>query len=145
MNTDAILAVKNLSYRVGPGTKRGTKLILNNVNLTFKAGELTGLIGANGAGKSTLLRHLSGYLPCQEGEVVLQGKAIGAWTDKERAKQVAWVSQDAPSAFNFSVEELVAMGRYPHVGSFSALGPDDWTLVRDQIRFVGLEEQGTQI
>lgn len=144
LQREKLLSVQGLSCRV-PGTTGQGKKILEDVSFSAHGGELIGLIGANGAGKSTLLRHVSGYLKAQTGTVELAGKAVGAWGDKERARLLAWVSQDAPSAFPFTVEDLVAMGRYPYLGSFGKPGPDDLALVADLIRYVGLDSQRDQV
>ena len=51
----------------------GKNMVLNQVNLTIKAGEIYGLVGENGAGKSTTMNIMTGYLGATEGEVLING------------------------------------------------------------------------
>lgn len=102
------------------------RLALQNVNVTLNAGEMVGLIGPNGCGKTTLIRLLCGEERPDAGAVRLQGKDIGAWGQRQRARQLAVLPQEGLPPVPFTVEEVVAMGRHPHQG----LWP--WTDHRDQ-------------
>lgn len=86
-----IIEVRNLSHRTAGGRQ-----ILANINLTVKQGEFVVVAGANGSGKSTLFRHLNGLLTPSEGEVFIDGVAVGV--DLKRArKRVGMIFQDADS------------------------------------------------
>lgn len=85
--------------------------VLREVDFAARPGEVVALLGPNGAGKSTLLRCLSGVLAPASGEVLLDGEPLG--TAKEVAKRVSFVPQSEDSVFEFTVYDLVAMGRYP--------------------------------
>lgn len=65
--------------------KYGTRVALNNINMTLKKGEITILAGANGAGKTTLLRAISGVLLCQRGKINIDGVKVGAKSKQKTA------------------------------------------------------------
>lgn len=72
------------------------------------------MIGRNGCGKSTLLRVLTRVLACSQGEVRLEGRDIRQWSSLERARRIAFVPQQESAYFDFTVRDVVLMGRYPH-------------------------------
>ncbi|MFQ5846838.1 MAG: ABC transporter ATP-binding protein [Candidatus Methylomirabilales bacterium] len=88
--------------------------VLNGISLTVEAGEVLGIIGPNSAGKTTLLRLLSRVLIGEAGTISLYGRDLNALTKREVARTVAVVPQEFQVAFPFTVEQVVAMGRYPH-------------------------------
>lgn len=91
---------------------------MENLNLTIDPGEMVGILGPNGSGKSTLLKLMSGALePCR-GIVYLDGKDISRIRRKEIARRMAVVPQETDLGFDFTVREVVSMGRYPHLGRF---------------------------
>jgi iron complex transport system ATP-binding protein len=88
--------------------------VLDGISLTVESGEILGVIGPNSAGKTTLLRLLSRVLVAEEGMISLFGRDLNALTKREVARTVAVVPQEFQVAFPFTVEQVVAMGRYPH-------------------------------
>ena len=88
--------------------------ILNELNFSLQGGEMVALLGPNGAGKSTLLRCISGVLQPTHGSILFDGKQSKKLTTKETARLMAVVPQDTGVDYDFTVEEIVAMGRYPH-------------------------------
>ena len=99
------LAARALDYgyrdrRVGRG-----------LDLELRAGEVACLLGPNGSGKSTLMRTLLGLQRPLAGEVVLDGRPLASWRGHERAARLAYVPQAAESYFDFSLREMVEMGR----------------------------------
>lgn len=92
----------------------GRKILLDDVSLAVKPGELVAVVGANGAGKSTLLKAISRDLTPTRGRVSLDEKPVGRFTALELARRRAVLAQQNPLAFEFTVYELVMMGRYPH-------------------------------
>lgn len=90
-------------------------LVLRDVSLHLRIGDLMGLIGPNGSGKTTLLRVLSGLLPSKRGHVYLDGRNICEFSRREIARRVAVVPQELAMPFAFSAYEMVMMGRTPHV------------------------------
>src|SRR6185295_6885176 len=96
----------------------GSRKVLSAVDFALAGGELVALVGPNGAGKSTLLHVLIGWLAPAGGEVRVKGDAIGALSRREIARRIAFVPQEARIDFAFTVREIVAMGRTPHLGRF---------------------------
>jgi iron complex transport system ATP-binding protein len=107
-----LLQARNLHYAIDK------TLILTDVNLSLRAGEFVGLIGANGAGKTTLLKVTSGLWAGAAGEINLMGLPLRTYTTREIAKIVAHVPQSIHVDFAFSAREVVLMGRSPHLSRF---------------------------
>ncbi len=104
----------------------GGQDVLQAVSVAVEAGEFVGLIGPNGCGKSTLLRVVSHVLRPRRGTVTLDGKPIGQWPALEIARRMAFVPQEEPAAFDFTVRELVLMGRHPHHTRFRGDTAEDY-------------------
>ena len=98
------------------GYGRGRMPALEGVSMTVPEGALYAVLGPNGSGKSTLMRALLGILRPESGTVRLGGRESAAWTRRDLARAVGAVPQNEHLAFPISVRELVAMGRYPHLG-----------------------------
>jgi len=94
--------------------QRGTKTVLEKIDLDLRPGEMLGVLGPNGAGKSTLLGALCGELKPASGEVRLDGRPLAHWSAAARAQRLAVLPQSSTLSFSFRVEEVVAMGRMPH-------------------------------
>ncbi|WP_049822413.1 metal ABC transporter ATP-binding protein [Arthrobacter sp. H41] len=113
-------------------------LALDAVSLTLDAGLICGLIGVNGSGKSTLFKALLGLLEPQAGTVELFGMAH---RQARRSGLVAYMPQAEDVDWNFpvSVNDVVGMGRYGHLGSMRRLRPADHSAVGAALERVGLE------
>ncbi len=96
-----------------PGAPRPA---LAGVDVVVPAGSLYAVLGPNGSGKSTLLRVLLGALRPATGEVRHAGRPLAAWPRRELATRIGVVPQEEELTFPLSVRELVALGRYPHLG-----------------------------
>ncbi|MCB0769047.1 MAG: ABC transporter ATP-binding protein [Flavobacteriales bacterium] len=94
------------------------KAIVNGVDMSISSGELVALIGLNGSGKSTLLRTLMGFIPPVSGVVKINGVPLTKMNASERAKAIAVVLTDRPSAGLLDVGTLIALGRQPWTGRF---------------------------
>ncbi len=92
------------------------KLVLKDINFRLEKGDFLAILGANGAGKSTLIKLLSGVVKPLSGSACFEGVDLLSLPPRERAKIVAVVPQEVNFIFPFSVEEVVAMGRYPYGG-----------------------------
>ncbi len=90
------------------------KTLLHAVSARFAAGEVTAILGPNGAGKSTLMSVLTGQRQPGIGQVTLAGKALADYPHGALARLRACVAQETQVAFDFSVREVVELGRYPH-------------------------------
>jgi iron complex transport system ATP-binding protein len=115
-----------------------SRTVGRGVDLAFPGGEIVCLLGPNGSGKTTLLRTLLGLLPPLAGEVTLDGKALGAWPARDRATRLAYVPQAAESHFDFSLAEVVEMGRTAHRGIFGVPGARDREIAREGLARLGI-------
>jgi iron complex transport system ATP-binding protein len=87
---------------------------LGPVSLRVENGDCCGIVGPNGAGKSTLLRLMAGLLKPKSGRIELNGQAITALPTRERARKIAFLPQRVAIDADFTVREVVLMGRFPH-------------------------------
>jgi iron complex transport system ATP-binding protein len=117
---------------------RGGAEILHGVSVTVRAGEAVALVGPNAAGKSTLVRTLAGLLPVSSGVVRLDGRPLAAWGRAALARAVALVTPEEGAPVLLSVQERVALGRYPHLGPFRPLTPADHDAVSGALRQTGI-------
>lgn len=123
---------------------RGLRTVLRGISLAVRNGSIVGLLGPNGCGKTTLLRVLSGMLAPNEGEVLLAGRPIAALNRRDIARRIALVPQETHATFDFSVLDIVLMGRFPHLGPFELEGADDLEIAGQALRATGtadLEER----
>ena len=102
----------------------GGTCVLDGVSLETQPG-WTAIVGPNGAGKSTLLRVLAGLRTPDAGEVQLDGRPIAAWAPRERARRIAWLTQQASTTGDLTAREIVLLGRLPHLGVVASPGPGD--------------------
>lgn len=112
--------------------------ILDGVEFSIAPGEMVALLGPNGAGKSTLLRCISKTLEPVEGAVFLSGKNISGFSSGELARNLAVVPQDTGVDFDFTVEEIVRMGRYPYLKRFQREGTDDEQIILSAMERTGI-------
>jgi len=112
--------------------------VLRNLTFAIEEGEFLGIIGPNGSGKTTLLKIIDGLLMPQEGRVCINGKDVRDMKRNDIAKQVAVVPQDTPMIFPFTVEEVVMMGRAPHLGRLRFEGKTDFEIVQRAMKRVDI-------
>ena len=99
--------------------------VIAGVDMALRRGEFLGLIGPNGSGKTTMLRALAGRLRANSGELLLEGAPMTSRPRSEVARMLAVVPQISSPPFEFTVGEIVAMGRTPHLGRLQSEGPED--------------------
>jgi iron complex transport system ATP-binding protein len=92
----------------------GGRPVLGPLDLELPTGSFIGIVGPNGSGKTTLLRTLTGAVRPSAGAILLQGRPLAAYHALEIARLVGIVPQSFTLDFSFTVEEMVAMGRYAH-------------------------------
>ncbi len=124
----------------GVSVAYGPRVVLRDVSLEVRAGEVVALVGPNGAGKSTLLRVLSGEHRSITGEVRYDGRAIGSLKLIDLARRRAVVPQQSALDFPFKVREVVLMGRTPHVHRLGATNDEE--VVARSLSAVGLDSFG---
>ncbi len=128
-------AAREAGGAAGPAAAAGPGL--HNVSLRVDPGTLVGVLGPNGSGKTTLLRVLSGTLAPQSGRVTLDGADVARMSRIALARRMAVVPQETHLAFDYSVLEIVLMGRYPHLKPFELEGPADVAIARDALAATG--------
>ncbi|CEJ14835.1 Iron(3+)-hydroxamate import ATP-binding protein FhuC [bacterium YEK0313] len=101
------------------------RVLLQPLTMTLPAHRVVGLIGHNGSGKSTLLKLLARQQPATAGTIRFEGRPLAAWGDRAFARKVAYLPQQTPAAAGLTVEELVALGRYPWHGALGRFGAVD--------------------
>lgn len=118
----------------------GRQVVLHELELELEAGLCHGLLGPNGSGKSTLLDLLTGNRRPLSGRVCLRGRELGSYPKRELAREIALVPQEFLVDFEFTVLEIVMMGRHPHIPRFAAPGPADLELVEAVMAEMGVSE-----
>ncbi|MFK0186378.1 ABC transporter ATP-binding protein [Streptomyces rubiginosohelvolus] len=122
----------------------GARLV-DQVTLGAADGQLVGLVGPNGSGKSTLLRCVYRALRPSAGAVRIGGEDLHALSTREGARRLAALPQDAVAEFDFTVIEIVAMGRLPHQGPMARTNDEDRRRCDEALEGVGaghLAERG---
>jgi iron complex transport system ATP-binding protein len=123
------------------------RLVGSELDLSLEPAQVTCLLGPNGSGKTTLLRTLLGLLPPRAGAVELDGRTLAALSGRERARSIAYVPQAAESHFDFSVREIVEMGRTAWGGLFARPTPEDRAAAQralDRLGIAALSERPVQ-
>jgi len=128
-----MLRASELFYRYSSRHDTSRVFSLDNVSVDVERGSLMGLLGPNGCGKTTLLRLLSGVLPAHRGAVALNDVPLRGQSRRQIAKQIAVVPQETHPAFDYTVLEMVLMGRHPHLGVLELEGPADLALAREAL------------
>ena len=113
--------------------------VVSDINAVVRSGQLTCLTGENGIGKSTLLKTLTGFLPKLNGSLLLDGRDVGTFSQRELARQVSIVLTQKPDVQNLTVEEVIGLGRSPYTGFFGRFHDADRTVIADALAAVGIE------
>ena len=114
------------------------KEVVINIDMDITTSS-TGLVGPNGSGKTTILKLIGGLLKNKHGNIRIDNKLINSFSSTELAKIFAYVSQDKEYTLGFSVEEVIEMGRYPYLGTFSLITKNDQMIIDKTIEILGLE------
>ena len=120
--------------------KIGDNEILKGVSIDSKNREFVGIIGPNGSGKSTLLKSIYRILKPNDGCIKLDDMDISKMSIKESAKKMAVVSQHNYYNFDFTVKEVVSMGRSPHKKNLERDNIEDFEIVKESLQKLGMSE-----
>lgn len=131
-----MLKAQNISVKIGKHE------LLQGINLEAKQGEITALIGPNGAGKSTLLKSISGDIS-HGGDFWLHNTCIQEYPKKELAQVKAVLLQKSQLQFDFKVQEVTMMGRYPHFKHLPS--KNDHTIVEKYQDYLSLNKHAEQV
>ena len=118
----------------------GKREVLKDINLTIKNGEAVALIGVNGSGKSTLLKCIYRILKPSEGVIKLDGIDMKNISIKESSKKLSVLSQHNNYNFDFTVKEIVLMGRAPYKKFMERDNKEDYDIVNDALEKVDMLE-----
>jgi iron complex transport system ATP-binding protein len=118
-------------------SRQPAKVVLSDISVELKAGELVCLIGPNGAGKSTLMRTLAGIQPPLAGTVTLMGDDLQTLKPRQLAQRLSVVLTERVDTGMLSAHALVALGRHPYTDWSGALTSDDEAVVQWAIESVG--------
>ncbi|MGM0502223.1 MAG: heme ABC transporter ATP-binding protein [Bacillota bacterium] len=121
----SVLEVRDLSFSYE------SNQVLDKINLTVKEGEIFGILGPNGSGKSTLVKLLSRYLKAESGEIYLADKNIKSYQQQQLMTKLAVLPQQQNVGFDFTVQEIVAMGRKPYLKQWQGLTTADQEVIAD--------------
>jgi len=132
MNSSTIISTENVCFSYG---KSGT---LHDISIALNSGSFYGIIGPNGCGKTTFLDLLTGNREPSSGLVCLHDQPLAGYTKRDLARQLALVPQEYDTGFGFSVEEVVLMGRHPHIPRFGSPSHEDWQHVDRAMDAIGI-------
>jgi len=110
------------------GFRYNENWVLKDVSLEAEEGEFIGILGPNGSGKTTLLNVIDGIIIPQEGEIWINGTSCKKLKRENLAKMIAVVPQESLMIFPFTVQEIVLMGRAPHLGKWRFEGETDFRI-----------------
>jgi iron complex transport system ATP-binding protein len=114
--------VNNLNCILGGNT------ILNNINLSFEKGKFYSIVGPNGSGKTTLLKNILKLIEVDKNTIFIDNKEVTQLKSNELSKLVSYVPQNTNIEFNFSVLDIVMMGRNPYLKRFQSESKNDYEI-----------------
>ncbi|MBB2948371.1 iron complex transport system ATP-binding protein [Actinoplanes lutulentus] len=118
----------------------GKTAVVHGVSVTLAPGQVTALVGPNGSGKSTLLRALARLHRVDDGEVLLDQRAVSLLTAREFAREVTLFSQSRQAPHGLTVSEVVAFGRHPHRRRFAGPSAADRDAVDRAMGVTGVRD-----
>lgn len=127
-----IIEINNIDFSYN------AKNILQDISFSLQQGEFLGIIGPNGAGKSTVLRLICGILKPNRGSITISNEPLLDIEPTQLAKKMAFVPQETHFALNFTVEDIVMMGRYPYLKAFQKENKLDYEARDHALKYVNL-------
>jgi len=124
---NTIITIDNFSFSIR------NNVILKDISFGVNKGDYFSIIGPNGAGKTTLLKCLMRIYTGGKGTIILDGKSLNSYTQKELAKLISYVPQSDGRSMDFTVNEFVMMGRYPYFSPFSSVSKKDREAVSEAL------------
>lgn len=129
-----MLKVKNIS---GGYTKKND--IVHDISFNMDAGDVVCVLGPNGCGKTTLFKMLLGFLPKSSGKVLLENKELDRLNQREIAKQIAYIPQAHMPAFNYTVMEMILLGRSAHILPLASPSREDYQMAKKAMEMLSIE------
>lgn len=118
-----ILDIENLWFKYPSGFQ------IKDIDFKINEGTFNCLIGPNGSGKTTLLKLLGGILIPSQGSIKLHQQDLSSLSLKQKAHQLAYIPQFFQFNLPFTVEQIISMGRYPHLRGWGFLGKQDHQII----------------
>jgi len=126
------IEVKNLNFSYG------NRQVLHDISFTASSGEFLSILGPNGVGKSTLFRCVLGLLSGYTGTVCIDGTDVRSFSVREMAKHIAYIPQSSHPIFNYSVSDIVLMGRTSGLSAYRSPKKQDVELCQWAMEKVGI-------
>ncbi len=114
--------------------------VIKNLSFSLENPDVLAILGANATGKTTLMKCMLGLLPWTEGESYLGGKNIKKYKTKDLWRHIGYVPQAKAPSFAYTVEEMVALGRSPHLNEWSRPGKKDMEIVSQCLELVQIAD-----
>lgn len=112
--------------------------LIHDLSFDFRAGELLNVVGPNGAGKTTLLYLLGGIIKPQSGQILLDGIPLSSFKRQALARILTIIPAESNIAFDFTVYDIVSMGRYPYHRPLASFTNNDREIIKETIEQTGL-------
>src|SRR5664280_3242031 len=123
----SIICAQNINFSYA------TKPIMEDLSLVIDEAQIVAIIGPNGSGKTTLLKIINGTLFPDAGQMLIDDKDTSRWSRKDIAQKVAIVPQETAVIFPFYAEEIVLMGRFPHLSNYRFEDKKDYRIVHEAV------------
>ncbi|SDZ13423.1 iron complex transport system ATP-binding protein [Proteiniborus ethanoligenes] len=120
--------------------KYDTDEVLKDIDIEIPKGSFVGILGPNGSGKTTLLKNICNILKPDNGKILINNKNVSNIKYKELAKIIAVVHQTSEIQFQFSVFDVVLMGRFPYLSRFQSEGKKDIEIAKEAMLSTGTWE-----
>lgn len=118
----------------------GRKVVVRDVNIDIRQGEIICLIGPNGGGKSTLLKSINGSLSLIEGEVYLDLRKLSSLSAKEISKELSIVTTERIRPQLMTCKDVVLSGRLPFTDGFGRYGKEDLVIVEEALETMKIKK-----
>ena len=132
MELEPIVSVKDLAFSYPK------KDVLKSIDFELHQGEVVSLLGANGCGKSTLIRLILGLIK-GKGEIKIAGVHLDHYSQKELASKIAYIPQYHNVPFNYTVLDMVVMGRVFKLGLFASPSKSDFHVAHQALKTIGID------
>lgn len=107
------------------------KVVVSNLTLSFESGRATCILGSNGIGKTTIFKTIIGDIPLLQGNIVIDGINLNDLTNKVKSHLFAYVPQAKDYSYQFTVKDIVLMGRATFIPKFALPNQKDFDVVNN--------------
>lgn len=113
--------------------------VLKDISLDVSTGEIVAILGPNASGKTTLLKNMAGLVTPTSGDVTWEKQSLSFLSPRERARRIGYIPQEEEVFLSFTVEQVVSMGRSPHLGFLGLESSKDRDIVARALETMRLE------